>query len=257
MLFNEVPLFLDCPVVLLLAVAFAFNAFEYIKSPEDLLSHPVPTEEDDFFEIPWKQSILHKPIFVIPKLVGKDESKQRPMKTDHIRDYLALLSTRAGFQVPITPYDMRRYFANNLHEANVGGAHIQQIMGHKSEKTFRKFYQSRITTINTQNLSDEQGREIQNLAKNLRRVPKFPAKTSCFSDGPKNQLTLIPESIERFGDLRDPKIQAEAFYRLYPARRVVRRAAEAETFSIWKSVEVLEALIDLAQNRNDSILPEM
>ena len=105
----EEPAFLQCPVTLLLALAFADNALEGISSPEELHAFSIQGENDSY-KFRWKTEILDRPLLKCPE-----------RKSDGIFWYtywwnhLRLLSLNAGYCEYTRPYNIRRGVANRIH----------------------------------------------------------------------------------------------------------------------------------------------
>ena len=152
-----------CPVLLLLSLAFADQAFKAtsLKSPKDithLLSVPLQAQS---LQIEWKDSMLNVPIFrSIAKSHGIDPIKALPY--ERLLCQLKSLGVAAGFKYPVTPYCFRRG-AGNAIEGRATKSQRMQAMGHDSEHTF-KHYISQDIRIDTQSAFLEEEEKKDTLA---------------------------------------------------------------------------------------------
>lgn len=244
LLLDETPNFLNHPVILFIAIACACGAFQDYETPAEILAMPMPG--DNKIELIWKSELKETPVF--RQLRAGKNGEILPWKTKDAREQLARLSVRARYSPPIMPYDIRRGVANTLEtSADVTLQQMLQMLGHGKEGVYRAYYQSRLTTANVQSLPGDQYQELRNLAKDLRRPPRDLPKPKRYS---KVQLyekkSLLPNSIERLGDLRDSETQVAVFHRAFPLRGKISDAAKTESFNLWESLDILEALVELA-----------
>ncbi|KAI5789795.1 hypothetical protein FPQ18DRAFT_261175, partial [Pyronema domesticum] len=165
---RDSPIF--CPVLNMLALAFADNAFkeEGITRPEDIYNIQIPIFRETL-SIQWKPEILETPVF--------QDATRKPEAGDVVSDsdawsfagfnyYLKRFGDIAGFPQRLTSYALRIDAANavdckfSLHVYNfcllilVGpdftDAQRDQIMGHARADVFRRHYMRQMVKVDTQ-----------------------------------------------------------------------------------------------------------
>ncbi|KIW00349.1 hypothetical protein, variant [Verruconis gallopava] len=139
---NEQRRFQDCSVFLILVLAFADNAFEHISTPEELLR--VQPFEGAPRVIPFHPKV--KDQFVL-------RSRKGNAMTDNVfRNLYRPMVQRAGYKMErMQLYNIRRGVANIV-KNHVPGSRLRQVMGHRSDNEFLRFYQTRLVDIDFQGI---------------------------------------------------------------------------------------------------------
>ena len=104
-----------CPVMNLLALAFADDAFECLRSPQDLMILKVPAQRQSL-ELKWKDVMLDE--FVFRASDPNQVITSKPLSYNSYRYNLREAGVKAGFPDNLTPYALRRGGANAI-EGNV------------------------------------------------------------------------------------------------------------------------------------------
>jgi len=103
-----------CPVLDILALADADNAWKNFKSSKDLYAYRLPAWRDSL-DVPFKDEICGTPFLRMVEPYSKIISSTLAWKCSSINVALKDLSLRAGMRYHVTPYDIRRASANILH----------------------------------------------------------------------------------------------------------------------------------------------
>jgi hypothetical protein len=164
---RDSPIF--CPILNMLALAFADNAFKEkgITRPEDIFNLNIPNFKETL-SIHWKPEILETPVFqvVSDKVTVDDISENDYWDFTGFNRYLKRLGGLAGFPQRLTSYALRRGTANavdckfSLHVYNfcllilvgpdVTDAQRNQIMEHARADVFRRHYMRQMVKVDTQ-----------------------------------------------------------------------------------------------------------
>lgn len=105
-----------CPVLHFLALAFADQAFlNPHLTPANLRKVSVPAHQGKV-KIPFKGSILDKPIFraIEENGAGCRASDAKPMQYEDLRSHFKRLGERAGSEFSLHPYCIRRFAATAI-----------------------------------------------------------------------------------------------------------------------------------------------
>ncbi|KAH0542349.1 hypothetical protein FGG08_003287 [Glutinoglossum americanum] len=170
------------PVLFLLAIALADNAFRDYSTLEEILAIEPPADED-LYHIEWKDDILDMPFFRTATFEGPTNKIQKSNSFSH---QLVALGRRAGYEENITVHDARR---EALIKADDGYsiAERMKFAGHIDSSTFLNSYMAQISTVDGQASFLGQklrGDHIEDLrGMSLRRHPQLwhslPAKIRC------------------------------------------------------------------------------
>lgn len=135
-----------CPVLSLMSLAFADEAFEYVKSPEDL--QRISVDENRLcYELKWKEGMQKIPI--IRKTTATRKARHTELSsslgwTAAIYGHLLKgLGKRAGFEQELRIYDLRRG-AGNAFDCTMSDAQRNQILGHTNNNTFAYYINRRV-----------------------------------------------------------------------------------------------------------------
>ena len=152
------------PVLFLLAIALADNAFKDYSTLEEILAIEPPVDED-LCHIEWKDNILDIPFFRSATFRGPTGNIQKSNSFSH---QLVALGRRAGYEENITVHDARREAlikadGINLHKIGIffladsfgedHGYSIAERMkfaGHIDSSTFLNSYMAQISTVDGQ-----------------------------------------------------------------------------------------------------------
>ncbi|KAL9049391.1 MAG: hypothetical protein Q9162_007245 [Coniocarpon cinnabarinum] len=130
-----------CPILHMLALALADEAFEAgIRSVEDIYRLRV-TGGRNSLELRWKESMLDVPVFrrLVSSKEGITTSSTRALTYNVFNKSLRDLGQRAGLRWPLTPYCLRRAAGNAL-DGQATEAERNQAMGHSRSDIFLKYY---------------------------------------------------------------------------------------------------------------------
>ena len=100
-----------CPILPILALAFADNAFKVIPKPEHLYKLTVPTEKG-CVKLNWKEEWRARPIF--RRVKNDDISPTLPYTYQLLSCHLRGLGMQAGFENVLNSYCFRRASANAM-----------------------------------------------------------------------------------------------------------------------------------------------
>ena len=143
-----------CPITLLLALAFADNAFEGDTTPAEFFA--MKASSKGIRHLRWKSSARSQPIFR-QKVPGGDKSlsPERGLRYGVLRPHMSSIVRRAGFEEDFRPYDIRRGTAN-ITDGKMSAARHRQMMGHTRPETFERNYISRTILADVQSLSQNE-----------------------------------------------------------------------------------------------------
>ena len=137
------------PVVKLLALAFADNAFVNDLTIDDLCELRKFTKGNRI--LPWKESLQDTPVFRL------SDDKSRGIGYSTLRTTFANLWDRAGFLNPAQLYDLRRGSANKLYNSGkLTGDQLRQMLGHVKACTFARHYLSQTPFVDAQSIVSDQ-----------------------------------------------------------------------------------------------------
>jgi len=143
-----------CPITLLLALAFADDAFEAVRTPAELFAKKASNE--GFLHLRWKRFVLSQPLLrQIVRGEGRAVNAARGLRYDVLCPHIAGIIQRAGFEEDFSLYSIRRGTAN-ITEAKIPAAWHRQMMGHQQPKTFERNYIAYTSFSDIQALSQDQ-----------------------------------------------------------------------------------------------------
>jgi len=143
-----------CPITLLLALAFADDAFEAVRTPAELFVKKASNE--GILHLRWKRSVLSQPLLrQIVRGEGRAVSAERGLRYDVLRPHIAGIIQRAGFEEDFSLYSIRRGTAN-ITEGKIPAARHRQMMGHQQPKTFERNYIAYTSFLDIEALSQDQ-----------------------------------------------------------------------------------------------------
>lgn len=169
-----------CPILLLLALAFSDNAFESIRSPQDLYKLEIPSERN-CLEIRWKPEIQKTPI--VRSIIRNTVAEAQPLTYHSLHSYLGQLGRSVGFSMPVTAYCLRRALMN-LVDKVVTSALRNQIFEHagRLDTIYSRHYQTDLVMCNTQSTYLQKPTNTENHATmsrmDLTRDSRAPGKLS-------------------------------------------------------------------------------
>ncbi|KAF8534000.1 hypothetical protein BDD12DRAFT_897299 [Trichophaea hybrida] len=174
---RDNPIF--CPIMNLLALAFADNAFkeEGIQRPEDLYNLEIPHFKESLV-IQWKPECRETPVF--RRHVDGDICDKTPLTFSDFNYYLKRLGLLSGYPQTLTSYVLRRGAANAVDCPEVTEAQRNQIMGHARADVFRRHYMHQTVKVDTQSAylgTVDRADLIKNIGlMSTKRDPRAPVK---------------------------------------------------------------------------------
>ncbi|KAL6712955.1 hypothetical protein ACLMJK_009510 [Lecanora helva] len=146
--FYEHDCLLFCPVLNMLGLAFADNAFEcdVIQGIQDIYEHKIPDFKEST-QLKWKDDWLPRPIFrrACSTTSETTTSLIKPLRYESLASQIGALGKGAGFRAPLTAYAFRRGAAQVVNSIATP-AERNQIMGHTNSYIFEKYYQNRVVS---------------------------------------------------------------------------------------------------------------
>ena len=143
-----------CPIMLLLALAFADDAFEAVRTPAELFAKKASNE--GILHLRLKRSVLSQPLLrEIVRGEGRAGSAERGLRYRVLRPHIARIIQRAGFEEDFSLYSIRHGSAN-ITEGKIPAARHRQMMGHRQPKTFERNYIAYTSFSDIQALSQDQ-----------------------------------------------------------------------------------------------------
>ncbi|KAI9773400.1 MAG: hypothetical protein M1840_007615 [Geoglossum simile] len=171
------------PVLFLLAIALADNAFRDYCTLEEILAIEPPTD-DNFFHVEWKEDILDVPFFQTTNSQGPTGKIQ---KSNSFSRQLVTLGRRAGYKENVTVHDARREALIKADDHGYSIAERMKFAGHINPNTFLDSYMAKISTVDGQasflgqKLRQDHIEDLRGLS--LHRHPQvwqsLPAKIQC------------------------------------------------------------------------------
>ncbi|KAF5877807.1 uncharacterized protein Bfra_002177 [Botrytis fragariae] len=154
-----------CPITLFLALAFADDAFETVKSIEELYDPSICSAK--YIDIQFKESALNKPLFRSNRSMEASQDAES-LTYQAFNHSLRKIAQRAGFKDIFTSYVIRRTSANVLNQ-HVTSAERGKILGHSNDKVFQNSYLASHSGIDLQSLTVGQEQRTQqiNFARSL------------------------------------------------------------------------------------------
>ncbi|KAK7937639.1 uncharacterized protein PG986_014507 [Apiospora aurea] len=150
--FHEEDTLLHDPVLHMLSLAFAddafFNPFGSVGEIYDLVVPP----ESDRLKLRWKEECLDRPIFRDVELAnGVKISLAKALTYKKVRDHLVRLGRALGYAKRLEFYDIRRGSGKKLHKA-LSPEERNKAMGHKlgDSSTYTRYYMTHFIDVDTQ-----------------------------------------------------------------------------------------------------------
>lgn len=218
-----------CPLTLFFALALMDKAFEEIKSPSDIYAVCVPERRGDHgaLRFRFRNDVLDKPVFV--------DGAGSPLNYDTFREDLKHLAKRAGFQVNVSPYLIRRGAGIALDSVSTN-AQRMHAMNHQDVSVFRA-YQPTSTLVDTQAvfLKQDPRLELKDrlLSAGLLRDPLAPI---ALTD---KQKSTVKEEIQKQSDyisaMTSQMEQKRNLVAQYGKRNFLQKASKQEIKDYKKS----------------------
>lgn len=187
--FHEEIKLIHCPVVGIMALALADDAFVSVKGLEQVYKLRVPANKDRI-RLALKNSELDRPIF---RDMGLRSDERKPYEYGQARSALARLGRSCGYEQQLMFYDLRRA-SGRLLTRTVSPEERNQIMGHSggTSTVYRQYYMPEFVDRDVQSISF--GSTAQDdLVRAIGRIPRNGAAPTKLTREQKDSINDHPE----------------------------------------------------------------